>query len=119
MLGAVVHNAEEVDRALLMTLTREPNGGLVVPSGPASTSHQALVIALAAQHWLPAVYPKPGSHGRASSTMLKGPCAARRTWRKPPSLSTSANLASPAWAPRASPTSWASEVGTQIMVEAL
>src|ERR1700756_3252251 len=50
---------------------------------------------------------------------VEGPCAARRTWRKPPSLSTSANLASPAWAPRASPTSWASEVGTQIMVEAL
>jgi hypothetical protein len=60
------------------------------------------------------------SYGRASSTMLKGPCAARRTWRKPPpSFSTSVNFASPAWAPRASPTSCASDVGTQIMVEAL
>ena len=60
------------------------------------------------------------SYGRASSTMLKGPCAARRTWRKPPpSFSTSVNFASPAWAPRPSPTSCASDVGTQIMVEAL
>jgi hypothetical protein len=44
VLGAVVHNAEEVERALLMSFTREPNGGLVVPSGPATTSHQALVM---------------------------------------------------------------------------
>ena len=56
VLGAVVHNAEEIERAI-DAFGREPHGGLVVLSGPATTSHQALVIALAAQHRLPAVYP--------------------------------------------------------------
>jgi DNA-binding CsgD family transcriptional regulator len=41
--------------------------------------------------------------------MLNGVSATRRKWVKPPALTTSAILASPAWAPSASPTSWDSE----------
>jgi len=58
-------------------------------------------------------------YARASSTMLNGPSVARRMRLKPPSRMTSESFASPAWAPRPSPTSWSSEVGTQIIVEAL
>src|SRR6185369_9110685 len=50
--------------------------------------------------------------------MLKGPSVARTTRLKPAPFSTFVRAASPAWAPRASPTSWASDVGTQIIVEA-
>jgi Putative restriction endonuclease len=57
-------------------------------------------------------------YGRASRIMLNGVSVARRTWRKPPAVMTSRNLASPAWAPRAAPTSCASEVGTHTIVEA-
>ena len=56
---------------------------------------------------------------RASITMLNGPVNARLTCLKPPARITSDNLASPACAPKPSPTSWSSEVGTQIMVDAL
>lgn len=56
---------------------------------------------------------------RASSTMLNGPSVARRTWLKPADVRTSVSFFSPAWAPRAAPTSCERDVGTQIMVEAL
>jgi putative tryptophan/tyrosine transport system substrate-binding protein len=56
VFGAAVRNTEEIERAI-EAFAREPNGGLVVPSGPATTSHQALVIALAAHHRLPSVHP--------------------------------------------------------------
>src|SRR5580704_15625299 len=54
----------------------------------------------------------------ASNTMLKGVSAARRKWRKPPEVTTSRSLASPACAPSASPTSCAIEAGVQTRVEA-
>lgn len=57
-------------------------------------------------------------YGRASMTMLNGVSAALRRLRKPPSLMVSETRAKPACAPRAAPTGWSSEVGTQIMVEA-
>src|SRR5882757_1112938 len=50
----------------------------------------------------------------ASSTMLKGVSAARRTRLKPPSMMTFLRRASPACAPSARPTSCASEAGVQI-----
>jgi putative ABC transport system substrate-binding protein len=56
VFGAAVRNAEEVERAIEV-FAREPNGGLVVASGPATTSHLALIIAAAARHRLPSVYP--------------------------------------------------------------
>jgi ABC-type uncharacterized transport system substrate-binding protein len=54
--GSVVRNAEEIERAI-NAFAREPNGGLIVPSGPATTSNETQVIALAALQRLPAVYP--------------------------------------------------------------
>jgi len=54
--AAVVHQAGEIEQAI-DTFAREPNCGLIVPSGPATTSNQAQVIALAARKQLPAVYP--------------------------------------------------------------
>jgi putative tryptophan/tyrosine transport system substrate-binding protein len=54
--GAAVRDGEEIERAIA-AFAREPNGGLVVAGGPSTTTHQAAVIALAARHRLPAVYP--------------------------------------------------------------
>src|SRR5258708_5811888 len=54
----------------------------------------------------------------ASSTMLKGVSAARRTRLKPPSMITFVRRASPACAPSARPTSCASEAGVQTTVDA-
>ena len=56
-------------------------------------------------------------HGRASNTRLKGVSAARRKRLKPPAATTSPIRASPAWAPRASPTSCDSDAGVQRNVE--
>jgi ABC-type uncharacterized transport system substrate-binding protein len=38
-------------------LAREPNGGLITVAGSAATIHREFIIALAARHRLPAVYP--------------------------------------------------------------
>src|SRR5580692_1278830 len=56
-------------------------------------------------------------HGRASKTRLNGVCAARRKRVKPAAVTTSLILASPAWAPSASPTSCDSEAGVHSSVE--
>jgi putative ABC transport system substrate-binding protein len=53
--GAAVRNAEEIGRAI-DAFALAPNGGLIVAGGPATTSHQALIIALADRNRLPAVY---------------------------------------------------------------
>jgi putative tryptophan/tyrosine transport system substrate-binding protein len=51
-----VHNAAEIERAINV-FAGEPNGGLIVlPSGP-TIVHRELIIALAARHRLPAIYP--------------------------------------------------------------
>jgi hypothetical protein len=55
--------------------------------------------------------------GLASRIMLSGVSMARRTLWNPPWAITSRNLASPACAPRAAPTSCDIDVGKQIMVE--
>src|ERR1700683_1128313 len=52
-------------------------------------------------------------HGRASNTRLNGVSAARRKRVKPAAVTTSRILASPAWAPSASPTSCDSEAGVR------
>ena len=53
---AATRNAADVDRAV-DTLVREGNGGLIVTPGPASTGQREHIIAQAARHRLPAVYP--------------------------------------------------------------
>jgi putative ABC transport system substrate-binding protein len=50
-----LRDAGEIERAVA-TFARSPNGGLIVPSGPAAVLHRDLIITLAARHNLPAVY---------------------------------------------------------------
>jgi ABC-type uncharacterized transport system substrate-binding protein len=51
-----VREAGEIERAVA-ALAREPNGGLVVVVSTLGVFHRDLIIALAAKHRLPAVYP--------------------------------------------------------------
>ena len=60
----------------------------------------------------------PPSYGRASKTKLNGVSVARRKRVNPPAVTTSRKRASPAWLPKASPTSCDSEAGVQTCVEA-
>ena len=54
---AGVRNAVEVERAI-EGFAREPNdGGLIVLPSPIAPTHRELIIALAARHRLPAIYP--------------------------------------------------------------
>jgi putative tryptophan/tyrosine transport system substrate-binding protein len=54
-ISAIVHNAADIEQAII-ALAREPNGGLIVPPDTNSNLHRDLIVALAAQHGLPAVY---------------------------------------------------------------
>ena len=47
--------AADIERAI-ESFARAPDGGLLLPPNPATSSHRDLVIALAARHRLPAVY---------------------------------------------------------------
>jgi putative ABC transport system substrate-binding protein len=51
-----VRDAGEIERAIA-AFARESNGGLVVTASPSANTHRQLIIALAARHRLPAVYP--------------------------------------------------------------
>src|SRR5262245_15488774 len=51
-----VGNVEDIERALA-DVAREPNGGLVVPPDPFVISQHEVIVAAAARHRLPAVYP--------------------------------------------------------------
>ena len=51
-----VRDPEEIDRAVT-GFAGSSNGGLIVTSGPSAIVHRELIIALAARHRLPAVYP--------------------------------------------------------------
>jgi putative tryptophan/tyrosine transport system substrate-binding protein len=50
-----LRDAGEIERAIT-AFARAPNGGLIVTASALSTVHRDLIIALAAQHKLPAVY---------------------------------------------------------------
>jgi hypothetical protein len=58
------------------------------------------------------------AHALASMMRFMGVWAARRNWRKPASSKMARSFASPAWAPRAAPTSCDSELGVQTHDEA-
>src|SRR3954452_11758180 len=58
------------------------------------------------------------AHALASMMRFIGVWAARRKWRKPASSKVARSFASPAWAPRAAPTSCESELGVQTHDEA-
>ena len=51
-----VETAADIER-VIESLAREPDGGLVLPPNSTILTHRDLVIALAARHRLPAVYP--------------------------------------------------------------
>ena len=48
----------EIERAIV-TFAQTPNGGLIIAGAPAAGVHRNLILALAAQQQLPAVYPLP------------------------------------------------------------
>jgi putative tryptophan/tyrosine transport system substrate-binding protein len=50
-----VRDAKEIERAVT-TFARSANGGLIVTTSTFSTAHRSLIIELAAQHKLPAIY---------------------------------------------------------------
>ena len=51
-----VRDAAEIERAV-GSIARTPKSGLVILPGPAPSVHRELVVALAKQHQLPAIYP--------------------------------------------------------------
>jgi putative ABC transport system substrate-binding protein len=70
-LSAVnVRDKGEIERAVA-TFVRRANGGLIVTASPLATTHRDLIIALAAQQRLPAVYP---FRYYAAFTMLAACC---------------------------------------------
>src|SRR5258705_13886594 len=52
---ADVQGPAEIERAI-EALAREPNGGLIVLSGPITNTHRELIAALAVRHRLPTAY---------------------------------------------------------------
>jgi putative ABC transport system substrate-binding protein len=51
-----VRSADEIERAVA-AFARAPKGGLIVTSGTRQFMHREFIIALAARHRLPAIYP--------------------------------------------------------------
>ena len=51
-----LREAGEIEQAIT-TFAREPKGGLIVTSNPLTTLHRGLIVALAARHRLPTIYP--------------------------------------------------------------
>ena len=51
-----VRDAGEIERAIT-AFARSPNGGLIITGSTLATVHRDLIVTLAAQHKLPAVYP--------------------------------------------------------------
>ena len=56
LVPTLVENATEIQRAI-ESFARVPNGGLILPPDITTFVHRDLIIALAARHSLPAVYP--------------------------------------------------------------
>jgi ABC-type uncharacterized transport system substrate-binding protein len=52
-----VRDASEIERAI-ENFVRFPNGGVIEASGASVSAHRELIIALAARHRLPAIYPR-------------------------------------------------------------
>jgi len=50
-----LHDTAEIER-IVAAFARSPNGGLIVTAGAATVHHTNLIVTLAAQHKLPAVY---------------------------------------------------------------
>jgi putative ABC transport system substrate-binding protein len=57
VVAAKIHNAAEIEHAI-EAFAREPNGGLIAASDTTVLAQRELIVALAAQHRLPAAYPE-------------------------------------------------------------
>ena len=57
-IGTKPNDPGEIERAIA-TFAQTPNGGLIIAGSPAAVVHRNLIITLAAQHQLPAVYCLP------------------------------------------------------------
>ena len=57
LTSVAVPNASEIERAI-DALARKPSSGMIMLPGPITMANQELIIAMAAQHRLPAVYPE-------------------------------------------------------------
>jgi putative ABC transport system substrate-binding protein len=68
--AALVTDDTEIERAIAAA-GGEPNGGLIVASDAFNVTHRELIIALAAQHRVPAVYPY-GSFARIGGLLYYG-----------------------------------------------
>jgi putative tryptophan/tyrosine transport system substrate-binding protein len=55
LIPTLIENAADIERSLEL-FARVPNGGLLLPPDITTFTHRDLIIALAAQHGLPAVY---------------------------------------------------------------
>jgi putative ABC transport system substrate-binding protein len=55
-VSTVVHDADEIERAII-ALAQEPNGGLIALPDINMNLRRGLIVALAARHGVPAIYP--------------------------------------------------------------
>ena len=67
-----VLNSSEIERAVAAFARTTANGGLIVTASPLTTLHHDLIVALAARHRLPAVYPE-NLYVRAGGLISYGP----------------------------------------------
>jgi putative ABC transport system substrate-binding protein len=67
-----VRDPGEIERAIV-TFAQTPNGGLIIAGAPAAGVHRNLIIALAAQQQLPAVYPLPYMARSSGGLIAYGP----------------------------------------------
>jgi putative ABC transport system substrate-binding protein len=56
VISADVRSAAQIESAI-MAFAEQPNGGLIIAPSPFNTTHQDLIISLAARMRLPAIYP--------------------------------------------------------------
>jgi putative ABC transport system substrate-binding protein len=66
-----VRHAEDIEREIT-SFAQLPNGGLIVTGSPAASVHRDLIIGLAAQHRLPAVY-NSGFYAASGGLLAYGP----------------------------------------------
>ena len=67
-----MRDAGEIERAVA-AFARSSNGGLIVTASALAAVHRDLIIALAARHKLPAVYPEPLSSSPRGGLISYGP----------------------------------------------
>src|SRR5262249_33528520 len=58
LIRAGVRNAAEIERAI-DAFAQEPKGALIIVPSALGIAHRDLIVALAARHHLPAIYPYP------------------------------------------------------------